>query len=45
MVWLWAEHAGPRLLIWCCDRVSEGKPCPSDLSDEQWSLIEPVITA
>jgi transposase len=25
--------------------VSERKPYPSDLSDEQWSLIEPVITA
>lgn len=25
--------------------MSERKPYPSDLSDEQWSLIEPVITA
>lgn len=25
--------------------VSERKPYPSDLSDEQWSLIEPVIAA
>ncbi|MEW2437810.1 IS5 family transposase [Streptomyces caniferus] len=25
--------------------MSERKPHPSDLSDEQWSLIEPVITA
>lgn len=25
--------------------VSERKPYRSDLSDEQWSLIEPVITA
>jgi transposase len=25
--------------------VSERKPYPSDLSDEQWALIEPVITA
>jgi transposase len=25
--------------------VSERKPCPSDLSDERWALIEPVITA
>jgi transposase len=33
------------LVIWCCGRVSERKPYPSDLSDEQWSLIEPVITA
>ncbi|WP_460088851.1 transposase, partial [Streptomyces variabilis] len=24
--------------------MSERKPYPSDLSDEQWSLIEPVIT-
>ena len=27
------------------DRVSERKPYPSDLSDERWALIEPVITA
>lgn len=25
--------------------MSERKPYPSDLSDEQWLLIEPVITA
>ncbi|MEU4538743.1 IS5/IS1182 family transposase, partial [Streptosporangium sp. NPDC023825] len=25
--------------------MSERKPYPSDLSDEQWALIEPVITA
>jgi transposase len=25
--------------------LSERKPYPSDLSDEQWSLVEPVITA
>ncbi|HJD80904.1 IS5 family transposase [Kitasatospora aureofaciens] len=25
--------------------MSERKPYPSDLSDEQWSLIEPVLTA
>jgi transposase len=25
--------------------MSERKPYPSDLSDEQWPLIEPVITA
>ncbi|WP_371100569.1 transposase, partial [Streptomyces sp. PU_AKi4] len=25
--------------------MSERKLYPSDLSDEQWSLIEPVITA
>lgn len=25
--------------------MSERKPYPSDLSDEQWSLVEPVITA
>jgi transposase len=30
----------------CSDgRVSERKPYPSDLSDERWALIEPVITA
>ncbi|SDQ58301.1 Transposase [Thermostaphylospora chromogena] len=30
----------------CCDgRVSERKPYPSDLSDERWALIEPVISA
>jgi transposase len=25
--------------------MSERKPYPSDLSDERWTLIEPVITA
>ncbi|MEV5880980.1 hypothetical protein AB0L75_43810, partial [Streptomyces sp. NPDC052101] len=25
--------------------MSERKPCKSDLSDERWALIEPVITA
>ena len=25
--------------------VSERKPCQSDLTDEQWALIEPVLTA
>ena len=25
--------------------MSERKPYPSDLSDEQWAVIEPVITA
>ncbi|MET8454747.1 IS5/IS1182 family transposase, partial [Streptomyces sp. NPDC005209] len=25
--------------------MSERKPYPSDLSNEQWSLIEPVIIA
>lgn len=30
------------LLVWW---VSERKPYSSDLSDEQWALIEPVITA
>nr|BFE79346.1 hypothetical protein GCM10020093_019470 [Planobispora longispora] len=27
------------------DRVGERKPYPSDVSDEQWALIEPVLTA
>jgi transposase len=32
---------------WLCwdSGVSERKPYPSDLSDERWALIEPVITA
>ena len=32
---------------WLCwdNGVSERKPYPSDLSDERWALIEPVITA
>jgi transposase len=29
----------------CTGRVAERKPYPSDLTDEQWALIEPVITA
>jgi transposase len=33
--------------VWVClhGRVSERKRYPSDLSDERWALIEPVITA
>ncbi|CAM5611700.1 transposase [Streptomyces hirsutus] len=37
---LWSAACG--LSGW---RRSERKPCPSGLSDEQWSLIEPVIFA
>lgn len=38
-------------ICWCAPvacgggGISERKPYPSDLWDEQWSLIEPVITA
>jgi len=37
----------PRERAWLCwdDLVSERKPYPSDLPDERWALIEPVITA
>ncbi len=45
MVWAGAESVGGQPLICWCDDVSERKPYPSDLSDEQWALIEPVITA
>lgn len=45
MGWVRAELAGPPSLVCWCDEVSERKPYPSDLSDEQWALIEPVITA
>ena len=33
--------------VWLCwhSRESERKPYSSDLSDERWALIEPVITA
>ena len=46
MVWgaggiRWSTAGGPGGVA----GVSERKPYPSDLSDEQWSLIEPVITA
>lgn len=45
MVWARAESAGPRVVVCWGDGVSERKPYASDLTDEQWSLIEPVITA
>jgi transposase len=37
----------PGWRAWVCwdGGVSERKPYPSDLSDERWALIEPVITA
>jgi transposase len=45
MVWAWGD-----LLVrsqWVCwgDRVIQRMSYPSDLSGEQWSLVEPVITA
>src|SRR3954447_4950982 len=45
MEWAWGVSADRR--GWGCwaDRVSERKRYPSDLSDERWALIEPVITA
>lgn len=45
MVWVRAESAGPQLVLCWGGGVSERKLHPSDLSDGQWSLIEPVITA
>lgn len=45
MVWVRAETAGPQPVTCWCGGVSERQSYPSDLSDEQWSLIEPVITA
>ncbi len=45
MVWVWMESTGPPPAVCCGGGVSERKPYPSDLSDEQWSWIEPVITA
>jgi transposase len=45
MVWVRAESAGWRPVVCWGGGVSERKQYPSDLSDEQWSLIEPVITA
>jgi transposase len=45
MVWVRVESAGPRLVVCWGVGVSERTPYPSDLSDQQWSLIEPVITA
>jgi transposase len=45
MVWAGAESAGPWPVVCWGGGVSERKPYPSDLSDEQWALIEPVITA
>ena len=37
--------AGRRAWLCLDGRVSERKRYPSDLSDERWALIEPVITA
>lgn len=45
MVWARGESAGRQPVVCWCGGMSERKPYPSDLSDEQWSLIEPVITA
>jgi transposase len=45
MVWVRVESAGPRLVVCWGVWVSEHAPYPSDLSDQQWSLIEPVIRA
>lgn len=45
MVWVGAESAGPQPVVCWGGGVSERKPYPSDLSNGQWSLIEPVITA
>ncbi len=45
MVWVRAESTGLRMVVCWCGGVSERRPYPSDLSDEQWSLIEPVLTA
>lgn len=45
MVWVWTESSGPPPAVYWGGRVSERKPYPSDLSDEQRSLIEPVIIA
>ena len=43
--WICGVTAGRR--AWPCldSRVSERKRYPSDLTDERWALIEPVITA
>ena len=43
--WICGVTAGRR--AWPCldGRVSERKRYPSDLTDERWALIEPVITA
>lgn len=44
-VWARAESAGLRAVVCWGGGVSERQPYSSDLTDEQWSLIEPVITA
>jgi transposase len=45
MVWVRAESTGPQTVVCWGGGVSERTPYPSDLSDEQWALIDPVITA
>lgn len=45
MVWVQAESSGPQPVVCWAGGVSERMPYLSDLSDGQWSLIEPVITA
>ena len=43
----WIFSVTPRGRAWLCwdGLVSERKPYPSDLPDERWALIEPMITA
>lgn len=45
MVWGWDVSAGRRVRACWAGRVSERKRYPSDLTDERWALIEPVISA
>jgi Putative transposase of IS4/5 family (DUF4096) len=43
--WIFSVTVGQRAWVCWDGPVSQRKPYPSDLSDEQWALIEPVITA
>jgi transposase len=45
MVWRWVIAGGQAFGVRLGCGMSMYKPYPSDLTDEQWELVEPVITA
>ncbi|WP_214325992.1 transposase [Nonomuraea sediminis] len=45
IVWICSVTASLRVQLCWDGAVTERKPYPSDLTDAQWALIEPVLTA
>ena len=45
IVWICSVTASLRVQLYWDGAVTERKPYPSDLTDAQWALIEPVLTA